>query len=284
VLIIGHNSKSFVPSLVEGLRRIAIPVTVYFLDNNSRDGTPEAMSAASVDLPFPVFILRSLTNNGFARGMNLLSSQGRGEFVFLLNPDAELETNCLERLAKRMEADDRIAICEARQTPREHPKAFDPQTGETTWCSGAAALIRRRAFDEVGVFDERLFFMYCEDVDLSWRLWLSGWKCIYVRDAVVRHLTQDLAAGRSRTLENYFDFRNSLFLFYRFGSWRDRPILWAFLQNRFLSRAYTARSKGLFAIALIDQFRYIPYLLHTRGIWNGRQHPWVRFDETSLAN
>ena len=283
VLVVVHNSKAWIPSLIEGLRRISIPVTVYFLDNNSMDGTPEALSTAVSDVPFPVFILRSLRNNGFARGMNLLSRQGKGDFMFLLNPDTELESGCLEKLIHRMEADARIGVCEARQSPREHPKASDPMTGETTWCSGAGALIRRTAFDEVGGFDERLFFMYCEDVDLSWKLWLKGWKCIYLRDAVVRHFTGDLVQGKRRTLENYFSFRNSLFLFYRFGSWEERAVLWKFLLNRFLSRKYPFRSKGLFAIALMDHIRYIPYLLQTRSVWSGR-HPWIRLKETSLAN
>jgi len=284
VLIIMHNSRSLIPTLIQGLRRISIPHTVYFLDNNSSDGTPEILVKAVLDLRFPVHILRSLRNNGFARGMNLLARQSRGDFMFLLNPDTELESGCIERLTSCMEADPRIGVCEARQSPREHPKAADPITGETTWCSGAAALIRRTAFNEVGGFDERLFFMYCEDVDLSWKFWLRGWKCIYLKEALVRHFTGDLTVGKKRTLENYFSFRNSLFLFYRFGSWEERQVLWNFLMKRLLSRRYSFRSKGLFAIAFMDHIRYIPYLLHTRGVWSGQKHPWIRLNETSLAN
>jgi GT2 family glycosyltransferase len=271
-------------ALIESLRRISIPLTVYFLDNNSTDGSPEALARSASGLAFPVYILRSLRNNGFARGVNLLSRQGQGEFMFLLNPDTELESGCLEKLMVRMESDSRIGMCEARQTPREHPKAVDGETGETTWCSGAAVLIRRTAFEEVGGFDEQLYFMYCEDVDLSWKLWLKGWKCIYLRDAVVRHFTQDLIPGKRRTLENYYSFRNSLFLFYRFGSWEQRSVLLRFLSNRFLSRAYSLKSKCLFAFAFIDHIRYIPYLLRTRGAWSGQKHPWIRLEETSLAN
>ena len=282
LLVVMYNSKHVIPSLVAGLRKISVPITAYFLDNNSSDGTPEAL--AQVDLPFRAYILRSLRNNGFARGMNLLSRQGKGEFIFLLNPDTELEPGCLERLLARAESDARIGVCEARQSPREHPKAWDALTGETTWCSGAAALIRRTAFEEIGGFDERLFFMYCEDVDFSWKLWLKGWKCIYLRDAVVRHFTQDLIPGKKRTRENYYSFRNSLFLFYRFGSWEERSIFWTFLLKRFLSPAHSFRSKVLFTIAFVDHIRYIPYLFHTRGVWSGHKHPWIRLKETSLAN
>ncbi len=283
VLIVLHNSKRQLPALFNGLRNISIPVGIHFLDNNSTDETPQFLLKHLYGLPFPAYFNRSLRNNGFARGMNLLAGKTTGEFMFMLNPDTEIEPGCLEKLVHTTTSDERIGICEARQWPREHPKRTDPQTGETTWCSGAAALVRRSAFDDVGGFDERLFFMYCEDVDLSWKLWLKGWRCVYVRDAVVRHFTQDLTSGKRRTRENYYSFRNSLFLFYRFGSVERMQVLRKFLSSRFLSRAYSLQSKILFGIAFIDHIRYIPYLLQTRDIWSSRQHPWVRFEETSLS-
>jgi GT2 family glycosyltransferase len=284
VRIVFYNSVNFVGPLLDTLRAVSVPFTAYFLDNNSTDGTAEKLSSEIPHLPFRVFLFGSHRNHGFARGVNLLARQGTGEYVFVLNPDTELESGCLEKLVERAEADPHTGICEARQSPRPHPKAFDATTGETTWCSGAAALIRRKAFEQVGGFDERLFFMYCEDVDLSWKLWLSGWKCIYVIDAVVRHYTQDLNAGKRRTAENYFTFRNSLFLFYRFGAWNERSVLWNYLWNRCVSSKYTISSRILFVFAFVDHIRYIPYLLHTRHIWGNRKHPWVRLEETSLAN
>jgi GT2 family glycosyltransferase len=284
VIIVLHNSKSLIPSLMGSLESIAVPITAYFLDNASSDGTPEILAEAIQKTKFPAFLMRSLLNNGFARGVNFLARQGTGDFLFLLNPDTELEPDCLEKLLQRSEADPRIAICEAKQSPREHPKTFDSTTGETTWCSGAAVLIRRAAFEELGGFDEHLYFMYCEDVDLSWKLWIRGWKCVYNRDAVVRHYTQDLVPGKRRTMENYFSFRNSIFLFYRFGSWRDREILRNFLVKRFVSQAYSFQSKILFMFALIDHIRYIPYLVQTRDSWGDSKHPWVRLTETSLSH
>jgi len=283
ILVLLHNSRALIPGLLKSLHRITIPIRVFFLDNNSSDGSAEVLSAAIPSLPFPTYLFRSRRNNGFAGGMNRLAGQSDAEFIFILNPDTELDEGCLEKLVARASSDSRIAICEARQYPREHPKAVDPASGETTWCSGAAALIRRKAFDEVGRFDDRLFFMYCEDVDLSWKLWLKGWRCIYVRDAGVRHFTQDLLPGKRRTRENYYSFRNSLFLYYRFGAIRDRPLLWKFLRQRFLSRKYSFRSKVLFAIALVEHIRYIPYLFSNRDDFK-RGHPWVRLDESSLSH
>ncbi len=284
VLIVFYNSSKFIGPLLDSLRAVSIPITAYFLDNASRDGTADKLALEIPKLPFRTFLFRAQHNQGFARGINLLSRQGRGDFIFILNPDAELEHGCLETLVAKAESDPTIGIAEARQSPREHPKAVDVSTGETTWCSGAAALIRREAFEAVAGFDERLFFMYCEDVDFSWKLWLSNWKCLYVRDAVVRHYTQDLIEGKRRTAENYFTFRNSLFLFYRFGPWNGRSVLWSYLWKRLMSPKYTITSKILFVFAFADHIRYIPYLLHTRHTWGNRQHPWIRLEETSLTN
>jgi len=281
VLVVLHNSRQWIPNLLLSLRDITVPFRVLFLDNASMDGTADSLALEIPSLPFRAHVLRSIHNNGFARGVNLLAAQSTAEFMFLLNPDTRLEKNCVETLLTRANSDERIGICEARQSPREHPKAWDKTTGETSWCSGAAALIRRKAFDEVQGFDERLFFMYCEDVDFSWRLWLKGWKCVYVPTAVVQHFTQDLVPGKRRTIENYFSFRNSLFLYYRFGTKTERGVLWSFLNRRFLSRAYTWRSKVLFAIALVEHIRYIPGLFqnpHRRDCC----HPWIRLSETSL--
>ncbi len=284
VLIVLYNSARFVQPLLDSLRNLPIPVTIYVLDNASTDGTAEKLAGALSELEVRTYFLRSLKNNGFARGMNLLARQGASEFLFMLNPDTELEEGCLEKLWRRASDDKAIGICEARQWPREHPKAYDPETGETTWCAGAAILIRRKAFEDAGGFDERLFFMYCEDVDLSWKLWLRGWKCVYVRDAVVRHYTQDLLPGKKRTLENYFSFRNSLFLLYRFGRGDDRRFLYRFLLNRFVFGHYSLRSRLLYAFAFVDHIRYIPYLLRTRNPWCAKKHPWIRLEETSLAD
>ena len=281
LLIVFHNSRKWIPDLMAALSRISIPVTAYFLDNASSDGTPDLLATATQSLPFRAYVLRSTRNNGFARGVNLLAAQSGAEFMFLLNPDTRLESGCLETLLAQARSDPRIGICDARQLPREHHKAWDRATGETSWCSGAAALVRRKAFDQVGGFDDRLFFMYCEDVDLSWKLWVKGWKCVYVPAAVVQHYTQDIVPGKRRTLENYFSFRNSLFLYYRFGRRNDRAVLRSFLRKRLLSGAYSLRSKVLFAIALVDHIRYIPAVLRSRKMWE-RGHTWIRLSETSL--
>ena len=132
VLIVLHNSAKFIQPLLNSLQRTTVSVNVYFLENASTDETGQTLMAALTAFPFRHHFFRSLTNNGFARGVNLLARQGRGEFLFLLNPDTELEEGCLELLLDHALHDPAIGMCEARQQPREHPKLYDPQTGATT--------------------------------------------------------------------------------------------------------------------------------------------------------
>ena len=288
VLTLFHNGRHLVDSYLDAIARTSVPIALHILDNGSTDGTADAIAARLPGLDFPVHLHRSVRNHGFAGGMNRLAGQVDGEFMFVLNSDARPAPDCIERLVLRARSDPEIGICEARQCPEEHPKAVDVQTGETTWCSGAAALIRSLPFREAGGFDEKLFFMYCEDIDLGWKMWLGGWKCVYVTEATVEHRSgasrnANPRAAAIRRREHYFSFRNSLFIYHRYRKPGEKRLLLSFLSKRFVSRRYSFRSKVLFAIAFVDHIRYIPYLRRTRRTWGVRNHLWIRLKETSLA-
>jgi hypothetical protein len=77
-------------------------------------------------------------------------------------------------------------LAEAIQFPAEHPKTYDPVTLETAWASGACLGIPRQVFEATGGFDEA-FFMYCEDVDLSWRARAHGIAVLTVPNALFLH-------------------------------------------------------------------------------------------------
>lgn len=105
-----------------------------------------------------------------------------------VNPDAVLHPHCLRELAGEAAAREDTGLVEARQFPDEHPKPYDPATHETAWCSGCVLLVTRRLFAELGGFDER-FFMYCEDVDLSWRARAAGLSIRVAPAALAHHYT-----------------------------------------------------------------------------------------------
>ena len=115
-------------------------------------------------------------NVGFGAGHNRLMKDAfaAGSDIYIAtNPDGLLEPEAIGALVQMMAAYNGRALIEALQFPDEHPKVYDPYTLETPWVSGACLAISRAAYDVLGGFDET-FFMYGEDVDMSWRARAHG--------------------------------------------------------------------------------------------------------------
>lgn len=124
-------------------------------------------------------------NLGHGGGHNGLAPLSQPELLLILNPDALLGPDAIGRLAATVTDD--VALADGRQLPLDHPKSSDPVTGDASWASGACSLIVRSVFDEVGGFDHDTFFMYCDDVDLSWRVRLAGHRVVHQPAARVFH-------------------------------------------------------------------------------------------------
>lgn len=158
-------------------------------------------------------------NSGTAKGHNTMASDYDGEFLMIMNPDVILEPTCLLRLMEPFSSS-KVGVTEARQTPLEHAKEYDKKTGETEWASTACAVLRKKVFDEIGGFDADTFFMYCDDLDYSWRVRLAGYKVIYVPSAIIYHsknLTTK-ATWQPTKAEVYYSAEASLLLAYK---WSD---------------------------------------------------------------
>ena len=125
-------------------------------------------------------------NLGSGGGSNALARGDDTDLLWVLNPDTYPAPSALTALVETVTADG-VAVAESRQIPIEHPKAYDPVSGSTSWASGYSQLIRRDAFESVGGFDEHFFPLYCDDVDLSWRLRLDGWDVRHAPNSVVFH-------------------------------------------------------------------------------------------------
>jgi GT2 family glycosyltransferase len=203
----------------------------------SREGVPVALQVWHNDEgPGRTEGLTELYANASAQGIEVTQSGGKGNlgfgrainaamqfidapYVLVLNQDAIPEPGALGRLWQTALNDKPgVAAWEMRQIPYEHPKDYDPVTGDTGWCSGAAVLLRTQALRQVHGFEPR-FFMYCEDVDLSWRLRCAGWRLRYLPQCAVVHHTYS-EAGAVKPLAVLQGFYANLCLRARYGARR----------------------------------------------------------------
>ena len=118
-------------------------------------------------------------NLGHAEGQNRLFAKNDAELLLLCNDDVVTGPLAVTELLLGLLARPEVGLVEAHQLPFENPKAYDPVTGETGWCSLACALTRAVLFSELGGLDAETFFLHGDDVDYSWRVRLAGHQCTY---------------------------------------------------------------------------------------------------------
>lgn len=163
---------------------------IYFTDNLSTDNTVELLQKIKEKTGslFGDFeIIQSGYNAGFGVGSNMSARAGKSEMVFFYNVDTAIDPDAFTILSDETEKSDNcIGAFEMRQLPYEHPKYYNPVTLETSWATGAALAVKRGVFEKTGGFDESIF-MYCEDVDLSWRIRLAGYTIKYLPSATTLH-------------------------------------------------------------------------------------------------
>jgi Glycosyltransferase like family 2 len=125
-------------------------------------------------------------NLGSSGGQNRLADGHPSDLLLVLNPDTYPSPTTLFELVKVLD-ESGAGIVEARQIPLEHPREYDPVTGETGWASGFCMLVQRKLFDDLGGFDNEHFLLHCDDVDFSWRARNAGHKIVLAPYATVFH-------------------------------------------------------------------------------------------------
>lgn len=167
--------------------------------------------------PVPVSYEFFDANLGSGGGSNRLMECSDSELVWVLNPDTVPTPTVLTELVEALRPDD-VAAVDARQVPIENPKSFDPVTGDAAWVAGSCLLLKRSAVASIGGFDPRFFPMYCDDVDLSWRLRIAGWRVCHAPNAVIFHDKRLTADGHpaASDFEHESGVLSRLFLAHRY--------------------------------------------------------------------
>ena len=157
-------------------------------------------------------------NLGSARGHNRLAASTDTAFILVQNPDVVVSPRLIETLLSVFTVAG-VGMSEAKQLPIEHPKDYDPATGETSWATTACAMIPLKLFRQLGGFDADTFFLYCDDVDFSWQVRLAGYKVIFQPASVVFHDKRLSSDGRWQPAlsERYYSAEAALLLAHKWS-------------------------------------------------------------------
>lgn len=158
-------------------------------------------------------------NSGTAKGHNIIGNQYASDYMMIMNPDIIVEPECILKLLKAFDVKAFVGMTEARQTPLEHAKEYSVETGETEWASTACTIIKTSIFHEISGFDEETFFLYCDDLDFSWRLRLCEYTIIYVPSAIAYHAKFLSSDGnwKPTSAEIYFSAEAAILLAYKWS-------------------------------------------------------------------
>lgn len=160
-------------------------------------------------------------NTGTSRGLNRLAKGCNTGFIMTMNPDILVNPRIFSQLLGPYSRPELNAgMTEARQTPVEHHKEYDPETGITCWASGACFISPTAVYHAIDGFDADTFFMYCDDIDYSWRVRLLGYNVIYVPSAPVFHAKSlsPSAEWQPSGAEQYYSAEAGLLMAYKWSA------------------------------------------------------------------
>lgn len=283
VIVLNYNGRPHLERCLAAVARQDDSLwEAILVDNASVDG-----SVAYVQERFPFVRVVALDHNaGFAAGNNAGARIAAGRHLAFLNNDTEADAGWLRALRGALDrhpeaglATSRIVFMRDRSLVDSAGDGFTrsggafkrghggPVTGvlesrEVFGACGAAFMIRREVFDELGGFDED-FFVSHEDVDLSYRAQLHGYRCLYVADAVVAHAGSATLGPVSRQWVFYGQ-RNLEWVYFKNTPW---PLLVRTLPSHALYNA----AAGLY-FASIGLAR--PFLAGKLAAVRGARHVW----------
>jgi O-antigen biosynthesis protein len=264
VIIVNYNVQHFLEQCLYSVRKAAANVSteVFVVDNNSVDG-----SVQMVKEKFPeVHLIENKKNTGFSYANNQAIKISRGEYILLLNPDTVVEEDTFQKVisfmddhpeagglgvkmldgkgnflpeSKRGLPTPSVAFYKIFGFSKLFPKSKTfgkyhlgfldkDKTHEVEILSGAFMLMRKSVLDKVGVLDET-FFMYGEDIDLSYRILLGGYKNYYYPETRIIHYKGE--STKKSSVNYVFVFYRAMVIFANKHFSQNNAKLFSFLIN-----------------------------------------------------
>ena len=247
VVIVNYNVKYLLEQCLYAVRVAAngLDTEILVVDNLSTDNSVEYLRPK-----FPeVIFIENKENTGFAKANNQAICQCKGEYILLLNPDTVVGETGLHKLCRFMDEHPEagaigvkmlngygaflpeskrsfptpwISFCKLFGLSKLFPRSkqfaayslpyLNPDTQhQVEVLAGAFMLLRRQALKKAGLFDES-FFMYGEDIDLSYRIVLAGYQNYYLPERILHYKGESAKTGDRKYLHAFYD---SMLIFYK---------------------------------------------------------------------
>lgn len=240
IAILNYNGREVTAECLDSLAEIDYSGhEVVVVDNGSQDGSQAFFKASYPD----VTLIENGENIGFTGGNNAAINYALErdfDYVLLLNNDTVVAPSFLTELVKVAQARDDVGMLNPKIYFYDYPellwygggrisffrgvehfgfgKSCSPELNrqrEVDFITGCAFLIKRAVLEKVGPLDDRLF-IYCEDLDWSFKVREAGFKGLYVPESVIWHKEGiDTKKNKSNAFRKYLATRNLLFVFYR---------------------------------------------------------------------
>ena len=288
IVIPNYNGLKYIKGCLDSLAKLLFKsFEIIIVDNNSLDGSREYILKKH-----PQIKLISLKQNyGFSKAVNVGIKASSCEYVVLLNNDIEVENVWLENLVNCIQKDKKIFSCCSKMVRFLERDIIDDVGDEYTilgWacrrgdgvalnrytkservfssCAGAA-IYRRKLFEKIGYFDED-FFAYMEDVDISYRANVQGYKNIYCSNAVVYHIGSATSGSQYNSFKVRLAARNNIYVFLKnmpfFQMLINSPFLfigwvikYLFFHKKGFSKEFLEGSKEAFnSLEKIEKVKY----------------------------
>lgn len=222
IAIASWNTKDLLDQCLRSIydTTSGIDFEIIVVDNDSADGSPDMVAER-----YPkIKLVRNRMNMGFAAACNTAFKYSEGRYLLLLNTDTIVLENTLKKMVSFMDAHKDAGITGCRLLnadgslqrscscfPSVKTELFDSlylsklfpnnktfacysmtywnfdQTMEVDFAGGSCLIVRREAIEEVGLMDEG-YFMYTEEADWCYRMWMNDWKVFFYADASIIHL------------------------------------------------------------------------------------------------
>ena len=207
IIILNYNGEKYLEDCIESIfRETKHDFEVIVVDNNSPDKSGNKFSKKYQNCKF----ILNEKNEGVSEGLNIGIKNSNGEYIVLLNNDLIVAPKWLDYLfeayekngsglyqPKFLKMSDRSIIDSAGNLINVFGFGFSREKGkkdvlkynsieEIGFAAGTCMFTAKKIFDEVGLFDKKLF-AYNEDLDLGWRARLLGYKSFYVPESIVYH-------------------------------------------------------------------------------------------------